>query len=51
MSTIFIFILMIIAGIVSFYQIKHNPKKAWPWIVIYWLVLMIKNLVDFLMVL
>lgn len=45
MSAIFVCILMVIAGIVSYLQIKQEPKKAWPW-----LVPTIKNLVDFLMI-
>lgn len=49
MSAVFICILMVIAAIVSFYQIKQEPKKAWPWIVVYWSTLTIKNLVDFLL--
>lgn len=48
MSAILVCILMVIAAIVSFYQIKQEPKKAWPWIIAYWLILTIKNLVDFL---
>lgn len=46
-SKIIVLLLMVIAGIVSFFQIKQNPKKAWPWIVIYWLTLTVKNLIDF----
>lgn len=45
---IFVVILMIIAGIVSYLQIKQEPKKAWPWICIYWCTLTIKNLIELL---
>ena len=44
---IIVLLLMVIAGIVSFFQIKQEPKKAWPWIVVYWLTLTIKNLIEF----
>ena len=44
---ILVLLLMIIAGIVSILQIKQEPKKAWPWIVIYWLTLTVKNLIEF----
>lgn len=44
---IMVLLLMVIAGIVSFFQIKQEPKKAWPWIVVYWLTLTIKNLIEF----
>lgn len=45
-SQIGIIVLAIIAAIVSIYQIKQRPKKAWPWIIAYWVVLTIKNLLD-----
>jgi len=38
--------LIIIAAVVSVLQIKQKPKKAWPWIVGYWILLTIKNIFD-----
>lgn len=47
-SKILVLGLIIIAAIVSIFQIKQEPKKAWPWIVIYWITLTIKNIIDFI---
>lgn len=44
---IMVLLLMVIVGIVSFLQIKQKPKKAWLWIVAYWLTLTIKNVIEF----
>jgi len=41
--------LIIVAAVVSVFQIKQQPKKAWPWIIGYWVLLTIKNIVDLLM--
>lgn len=38
--------LIIVAAVVSVFQIKQKPKKAWPWIVGYWILLTIKNICD-----
>ena len=50
-SQICVFGLIIIAAVVSVFQIKQQPKKAWPWIVGYWLLLTVKNIFDFVAVL
>ena len=50
MSATFVCILMVIAGIIAFFQFKKEPKKAWPWIVTYWFILTVKNLIEFVMV-
>lgn len=47
-SKILVLGLIIIAAIVSIFQIKQEPKKAWPWIVVYWITLTIKNIIDFI---
>ena len=44
---IMILLLIVFAAIVSVFQIKQEPKKAWPFIVIYWVTLTIKNLINF----
>lgn len=44
---ILVLLLMVIAGVVSIFQIKQEPKKAWPLIVMYWLTLTVKNLIEF----
>lgn len=38
--------LILVAALVSVLQIKQQPKKAWPWIVVYWILLTIKNIFD-----
>lgn len=50
-SQICVFGLIIVAAVVSVFQIKQQPKKAWPWIVGYWLLLTVKNIFDFVAVL
>ena len=45
-SQICVLVLIIIAAVVSVFQIKKMPKHAWPWIVGYWVVLTIKNIFD-----
>ena len=38
--------LIIVAAVVSVFQIKKMPKHAWPWIIGYWILLTIKNIFD-----
>lgn len=38
--------LIIVAAVVSIFQIKQKPKHAWPWIIGYWILLTIKNIFD-----
>ena len=45
-SQICVLVLIIIAAVVSVFQIKKMPKHAWPWIIGYWVVLTIKNIFD-----
>ena len=50
-SQICVFGLIIVVAVVSVFQIKQQPKKAWPWIIGYWLLLTVKNIFDFVAVL
>ena len=43
-SQLFIFLLALIAAFVAYGLLKH--KIMWHWIVLYWLVLTAKNVVD-----
>ena len=45
-SQICVLVLIVIAAVVSVFQIKKMPKHAWPWIIGYWVVLTIKNIFD-----
>lgn len=51
LTTILVILLAIIAGYVSYRQYKYGDRKAsitWAFIVLYWVVLTIKNLCDLL---
>jgi len=50
-SQIGIIMLIFIAAVVSVLQFQQKPKKAWPWIVGYWVVLTLKNICDLVAVL
>lgn len=50
-SQICIIGLIIIAAVVSIFQIKRQPKKAWLWIIGYWILLTVKNIYDLMAVL
>ena len=49
--TVIVALLMIIAGIVSYRHYRYGDRKqglTWFFIVLYWVVLTIKNLIDLL---
>ena len=43
-NQVFIFLLAYIASVVAYGLLKH--KNMWFWIVLYWMVLTAKNMVD-----
>lgn len=47
-SQICILGLIVIATMVSVFQIGKKPASAWPWIVAYWVLLTIKNIFDYM---
>ena len=42
-------IMAIIAARVAYLLIENRSKDAWMWIVVYWIVLVLKNVADALM--
>lgn len=49
--TIVVILLALIAGYVSYRQYRYGDKKqglTWAFIVLYWIVLTVKNLIDLL---